>query len=272
MTIKVGYLQFAPIFGEVRKNVNKITQILKNADADIIVLPELPFTGYHFGSPQELLEVAEDPKRSTTIDTLVRICSEQNCSLVTGFAERVGDKVFNSALLIGTEGIISIYRKLHLFKNEKEFFIPGDLPLKVVEVKGVRIGMMVCFDWVFPEVARSLALQGAELLCHPSNLVLTYCQQTMLSRCIENGVFAITANRWGYDERPHGRLNFTGQSQIVSPKGELLHRGAGDRDELFVVEINPADARMKSITDRNDLFKDRRPEFYGALFEKEGSL
>jgi predicted amidohydrolase len=71
-------------------------------------------------------------------------------------------------------------------------------------VEGVKIGLMVCFDWVFPEVARSLALQGTDILCHPSNLVLAYCQQAMLTRCIENGVFAVTCNRFGSEDRPPG--------------------------------------------------------------------
>jgi len=70
----------------------------------------------------------------------------------------------------------------------------------------MRVGMMVCFDWAFPEVARALALKGADLIGHPANLVLTYCQQAMVTRCIENLVFAVTANRYGTEERPHGEL------------------------------------------------------------------
>mgnify|MGYP001439503708 FL=1 len=125
--------------------------------------------------------------------------------------------------------------------------------------------MMVCFDWVFPEVARALALAGADIICHPSNLVLGYCQQAMLTRCLENKVYAITANRYGFDHRPHGNLRFTGRSQIVAPGGTLLHKAASQRDELFVMDIDPALARDKSITPRNEVLRDRRPEFYTAL-------
>ena len=261
--LKIGYFQFAPLFGEVSENVERVIRALEsNEPADIIVLPELPFTGYHFATRGELLRLAEDPKRSPTVESLTAACKKGNFYLITGFAERAEDKIFNSALLIGPQGHLHTYRKLHLFHNEKDFFEPGDIPLQVVDVEGTKIGMMVCFDWIFPEVARSLALQGAEILCHPSNLVLTYCQTAMLARCIENGVFAVTCNRYGSDDRPHGRLDFTGKSQIVSPKGELLHRSTGDREEFFMISIDPAAARTKAITDRNDLFKDRRPHFY----------
>jgi predicted amidohydrolase len=260
--LKIGYFQFAPVFGQVQKNIEHVTAALADVSADILVLPELAFTGYHFCSQTELHQLAEDPTDSPSVKALTEICRARDFYLVTGFAERAGDKVFNSSLLIGPQGLQSTYRKLHLFNNEKNFFEPGNIPLQVIEVRGARIGMMVCFDWVFPEVARSLALQGVDVLCHPSNLVLTYCQQTMLSRCLENGIFAVTCNRWGCDERPHGRLEFTGQSQVVGPKAELLHRAPSDKDELFLVTIELALARAKQMTNKNDLFIDRLPEFY----------
>jgi predicted amidohydrolase len=263
--LKIGYFQFAPVFGQVQKNIEHVTAALADVNADILVLPELAFTGYHFDSKAELRQLAEDPANSQSVKALTAICRARDFYLVTGFAERAGDKVYNSSLLIGPQGIEGVYRKLHLFKDEKDFFEPGNIPLQAIEVRGARIGMMICFDWVFPEVARSLALQGVDVLCHPSNLVLTYCQQTMLSRCLENGVFAVTCNRWGCDERPHGRLDFTGQSQVVGPKAELLHRAPSDKDELFMVTIEPAVARAKQMTEGNDLLMDRRPEFY-SLF------
>ena len=127
---------------------------------------------------------------------------------------------------------------------------------------------MICFDWVFPEVARTLALRGADLLCHPSNLVLTYCQKTMLTRCLENSVFAVTANRTGTEIRPRGELVFTGQSQIVGPKGDVIVSSNSQSQELILREIDIDSARDKSITDNNDLHSDRRPEYYTALVER----
>lgn len=263
--MKVGYLQFRPLFGRVERNLNKVIKTLEHVKADLMVLPELAFTGYYFKDRQETAALAEDPASSKTVESLVGLCKERDFYLVTGFSEKHRDKVFNSSLLLGPEGIVHTYRKLHLFNEEKNWFDPGDTLLEVQEVRGAKIGMMICFDWIFPEVTRTLSLLGAQIICHPSNLVLNYCQQTMLSRCIENNIFAITANRFGIDKRPHGELRFTGKSQIVAPKGVLLQRAHSQRDSLYITEINPEEADRKNITPLNQLMDDRRPEFYAPL-------
>ncbi len=246
----------------MRENLAQVIHALRGVRADLIVLPELPFTGYHFRDRRETLALAEDPRDSDTVTALIHLCKRKRMHLVTGFAERRRDKVFNSALLIGPAGLRHVYRKLHLFKDEKSCFNTGDVDLTVQTVHDCKIGMMVCFDWAFPEVARTLTLRGAQLLCHPSNLVLTYCQQTMLTRCLENGVCAITANRTGADRRPHGVLKFTGRSQIVAPGGRLLHRAPASREEVFAASLDMTLAGNKWITSRNHLLRDRRPEFY----------
>ena len=266
---RAGFFQFEPRFGAVGENLERVLSRLRGVEADLIVLPELAFTGYLFHDRSELLSLAENPLTSPTVESLVQLCYERDLLLVTGFAERSGERIFNSALLIGPEGIIHTYRKIHLFNTEKEYFDSGDTPLEPVEVRGVQIGLMICFDWVFPETARVLALQGADILCHPSNLVLSFCQQAMVTRCIENRVFAVTANRIGSETRPRGTLLFTGGSQIVSPKGEILHRAVRETEELYVAEIEVALARNKHMTERNDLFEDRRPLLYTSLIERE---
>jgi predicted amidohydrolase len=263
--LRVGYLQFRPHFGKVSRNLRHVLAMLADVRADLIVLPELPFTGYFFADRAEVMALAEDPSDSPTLAALSQWCRERDCHMVTGFTERRHDKVFNSSLLIGPQGLIHTYRKLHLFSSEKQCFDSGDTPLAVQQVRGAGIGMMVCFDWAFPEVTRVLALQGADIICQPANLVLGFCQQTMLTRCLENRVFAITANRFGPDKRPHGEVSFTGRSQIVAPGGQLLHRAPSQRQLVQVIEIDPALARSKSITAHNDLLGDRRPEFYGEL-------
>jgi len=262
---RVGFFQFAPEFGEVSNNLSKVVSALRGAEADIIVLPELAFTGYFFKDRSELFSLAEDPARSSTVSSLIALCRECNFFIVTGFAEKSADKIFNSALLIGGDGVLQTYRKLHLFNTEKDCFDPGDTLLETIELHDIKIGIMICFDWIFPEVARTLALQGADLLCHPSNLVLMHCQQAMLTRCLENSVFAVTANRFGSDIRPKGTLTFTGQSQIVTPGGELIYRAKSEGEELFITEIEVRTARDKRMTQRNELFKDRRPEYYFDL-------
>lgn len=266
--LKVGYYQFCPRFGQIDLNLQRVVSALRVTEADLIVLPELAFTGYCFRDRAELATLAEDPRASATIDALVALCRERELYLVTGFAEKHADRYFNSALLLGPPGVLHTYRKLHLFGMEKDCFDQGDLPLEVDSVHGVKLGMMVCFDWIFPEVARLLTLAGADLICHPANLVLTYCQQAMTVRCIENLVFAVTANRHGTETRPHAEFAFTGQSQIVAPRGEVLHRAPADRDELYVVAIDVEQARNKHLTDQNDVLTDRRPAFYHGLCER----
>jgi predicted amidohydrolase len=166
-------------------------------------------------------------------------------------------------LLIGPRGIIRTYRKVHLFNLEKRYFDPGDLPFAVSRIRGVRVGMMICFDYIFPEAARALALKGADLLAHPSNLVLEHCQRVMPTRCLENGLFSVTANRFGEDRRPHGSIRFSGRSQIAGPGAEVIHTAPARREQLYFCDIDPGAARKKMVTPLNHLLKDRRPEFYG---------
>jgi len=265
--MRIGFYQFKPVFGKVRHNLDKVTQALGQAEADLIVLPELPFTGYYFRDRNEVRELAEDIQASSTIDSLKALCKERDFYIVSGFAEKYRDKYYNSAVLIGPRGLIHVYRKLHLFNEEKLCFDAGDIPLQVQTVHGTGIGMMVCYDWAFPEVCRALALQGATIICHPSNLVLSWCQQTMLTRCLENRVFAVTANRYGNDKRPHGELEFTGKSQLVAPGGELVFAATARSECLYITDINPEQAQSKNLTELDDIFLDRRPEYYQKLSE-----
>jgi predicted amidohydrolase len=263
--MRVGYYQYHPEFGASKRNLEKVEDSLAGVDADIIVLPELAFTGYFFEDRDELQELAEDVSESPTVQSLSKLCKDNTFYLVAGFAERCKGRLFNTALVIGPSGLLHRYRKLHLFNTEKEYFDPGDTPLSTIEIRGAKVGVMICFDWVFPEVARSLALQGADLLCHPSNLVLTYWQKTMLTRSLENSVYSVTANRTGKETRPRGELLFTGQSQIVGPKGEVIASSNSDEEAVVLCDIDLSDARHKLITENNNLFADRRPEFYDSI-------
>ena len=136
--LRIGYYQFRPLFGQIRRNLKKVVSALQGVKADLIVLPELAFTGYHFKDREEVLSLSEDPQASETVAALIRLCHQQDLYLVVGFSEKRKDKVYNSALLIRSRGVQSIYRKLHLFNNEKQCFDPGDLPLTVQEVRGTR--------------------------------------------------------------------------------------------------------------------------------------
>lgn len=263
--MRVGYFQYHPEFGAPKRNLEKVEDSLAGVDADIIVLPELAFTGYFFEDREELKKLAEVVSESPTVHSLSRLCKDNAFYLVAGFAEQYKEQLYNTALVIGPSGLLHRYRKLHLFNTEKEYFDPGDTPLNTIEIRGAKVGVMICFDWVFPEVARSLALQGADLLCHPSNLVLTYCQKTMLTRSLENSVYSITANRTGKETRPRGELLFTGQSQIVGPMGEIVASSDSHEEAVVIYDIDLSNARNKLITENNDLFLDRRPAFYDPI-------
>ncbi len=266
--MRVGYVQFAPIFGAKRSNFERVEGFLEGTKADLIVLPELFSTGYVFESREELLSLAEDQSGETFV-FLRALSLKSRTAIVAGIAERDGEQCYNSCFLFCEGETVAKYRKVHLFDREKELFTSGDLPFVVKEIKGVKIGLMICFDWIFPEVTRILALKGAQIVCHPSNLVLPHCPRAMITRCIENGVFAITANRVGVEARAGIELRFIGTSQVISPRGEVLAR-AGDTEEIIqVVDIDPSSALNKMITQRNHLLSDRRPEFYGDLIRCE---
>jgi 5-aminopentanamidase len=265
--MKIGAYQNNPEFGQLEKNVLHAVMELNAVDADIVVLPELFSTGYQFVSREEAFDLAEEVPGGKTCAVLHDIAKERNMHLVFGIAERDGDKVFNSAAVIGSEGFIGVYRKSHLFYEEKNIFDPGDTGFNVFDIGTARLGVMICFDWWFPEAARSLALQGADIICHPANLVLLGCHKAMVTRSLENGVFSITANRIGSEARGgKDRLVFTGESQILDNRGNHLAGMKKDDTGIVIVDVDVTKARDKSITNTNDRFKDRRPELYGAVY------
>lgn len=265
--MKIGYLQFKPEFGKPEENILKIRKLLSKKEFDLIVLPELANSGYLFTDKKELEELSEEIGKGKFSRALKKICSEKDCFIVSGICERDGNNFFNSSVLVCPGGEIFTYRKIHLFDEEKIWFKPGNRKLKVYEISGkrfgkVKIGMMICFDWIFPETARTLALKGAQIICHSSNLVMSYCQTAMFTRAVENRVFTVTANRTGKEIRNKKELSFTGESVILSPKGKYLCRGGLDKEEVCITEINPEEALNKNISGTNNLFKDRRKEFY----------
>jgi predicted amidohydrolase len=262
--MRVGYLQSEPVFGDKDLNLKRVAEYLDDTKADLVVLTELFATGYVFESRDELVGLAEDVN-GPTFDFLKDLSNRMRMGIVAGIAELDGADCYNSCFLFSEGRVVARYRKIHLFDREKEMFTPGNLPFTVVDFKGAKLGLMICFDWIFPEVARILALRGAQLLCHPSNLVLPYCPQAMLTRAIENRVFAVTANRIGTEERAGLSLTFIGMSQIVSPRGEVLARAGKDEEGLTILDINLSEADNKMVTRRNHVIDDRRPEFYDDL-------
>jgi 5-aminopentanamidase len=274
--MRVGLLQFAPLLGDVRENLNRIARVLCGVRADLIVLPELCTTGYLFASRAEVARLSEPVPAGPTCEAMAALSRDAQTAIVWGMPEAVGERIFNSAVMVTPQGEFHVYRKAHLFVDEKDLFDRGDSPFPVFDLPPVirhsdlvishstKVGLLVCFDHFFPEAARSLALRGAQIICHPSNLVLEYAQANSVTRAVENRVFWILANRTGSETLGEKTLAFNGRSQIVAPDGRLLGRAGPDSDELLIVEIDPAEALNKKVTPRNDLFLDRRTDLYSA--------
>jgi predicted amidohydrolase len=261
--IKVGFVQTHPEFGNVDANLSHTKQLWEDRKADLLVLPELFNTGYQFQSLAEARNLSEPIPEGPTTRFLIDWARESGMTIVAGLAELDGKTLYNSAVIVGPKGFIGKFRKAHIFDSENNFFEPGNLPFTVFDAGFAKVGIMICFDWRFPETARTLALQGADLIAHPANLVLPDCPQAMITRCLENRVYAITTDRVGTEKRAPGEpLKFIGQSQVVDPDGAVLVRASEDREEAHVVEIDLEKARNKRINGHNDLLADRREDLY----------
>jgi 5-aminopentanamidase len=261
--MRVGFYQFDPQFGAVDTNLDRVAARLDMVDADLMVLPELFASGYQFVSQAEALQLAEPVPDGPTTRRLVDIAQRRGMHIVAGLPEKEGSRAYNSAVVVGPAGFMGCYRKTHLFFEETLWFTPGNSGFHVWDIRQAKIGVMICFDWYYPEAARSLALQGADILCHPSNLVLPNCPDSMPVRCLENRVFAVTCNRIGREARAgKDPLIYIGNSEIVTPRGAILHRASQDREDLTVLDIDPAAARDKQLTRYNDLLRDRRIDLY----------
>ncbi len=265
--MRIGFLQLRPKFGAVKKNVKRVVTLLSNVCDATIVLPELFNTGYLFRNQEELASMAESVRGGFTVGEMSKIARKRRLNLVFGMAQKYKGKYYNSAVFVSADGKIDVYQKVHLFDREKLFFTRGN-SFKVVSTGDAKLGLLICFDWIFPEVSRILTLRGVQVLCHPSNIILPYAQEAMKTRCIENGVYAVTANRIGSERRGTINLTFTGGSQVVGPRGDVLV-SAGDRSEsLKVIDINVGEANNKNITSNNNILDDRMPSLYSTIVRK----
>jgi predicted amidohydrolase len=251
--MRVGFVQLNSELLDAEGNLNKALRLIGKKRADLLVLPELFNTGYNFRNRREVEKVSELVPNGPTTQALKEFSRRDGSTVVAGIAERGGSSLYNSAVVLKDGRYLGTYRKIHLFYNEKKFFKPG----KGFKVFG-DVGVMVCFDWYFPESTRTLMLKGADVIAHPSNLVLPHCPDAMKTRALENRVYAVTADRVGVERG----LRFIGQSQIVDPRGKIIYRASATREECVVRTINPSDARDKSITSQNDLLRDRAPRAY----------
>lgn len=265
--MKLSVVQYNPVYLAVDANLDRLDELCTGVDSDLIVLPELAATGYFFKTRNDLSHVAESVPDGKTCARLQAIARRENCTIVCGIAEVSGGHYFNSAVVVTSSGVVGVYRKVHLFYREKELFRAGETPFAVVEVRNreglrYRIGVMICFDWYFPEAARSLALKGADIIAHPSNLVRKDCPRAMPVRALENRVYTATANRIGSEQADGETVSFIGQSLICSPEGDVVANLGREDEGVATASIEVVGSRNKRITPLNDLFLDRRPGRY----------
>ena len=259
--MKVGYIQTSPIFGEKEKNFKQVNELILNKRADVLVLPELFATGYNFISKMEVTDLAEYTD-GLTAEFMIKLAKKTKALVIGGYIEKHKEDLYNSAMIVSEKGVEGNYRKIHLYYKEKLWFSQGDLPLEVYKFTDFNIGIIICFDWFFPETIRTLALLGADIIAHPSNLILPYCQSAMITRCLENKVYSITSNRIGAEKRGKENFKFTGKSQITSYNGEIVSSAPDEKIFVDIVDIEIDSVRKKNINAFNNIFEDRRPDLY----------
>ncbi|MCX6141195.1 MAG: carbon-nitrogen hydrolase [Candidatus Kapabacteria bacterium] len=261
--IRLATVQFQPVYRDVDANTAFIVNAIANTDADVIIFPELSTCGYFFVSRDEVGGVAESVD-GPHITAITNAAHAANRVVVCGFAERDGDNLYNSAVIAGPGINTRVYRKTHLFYKETLCFDEGNTGFFVVHLPHLdcNLGVMICYDWRFPESARTLALQGADLIACPSNLVTHIWRMAMPVRAFENKVYLAVANRYGTETNTGEDVSFNGQSAIYSFNGEVLTSANAEETVTLISEIDPSATRNKQFNSINDIFKDRRPESY----------
>jgi predicted amidohydrolase len=274
-TWRIAGVQLDCRLGEPRANREAMDARLREAvarGARLVIFPECVVTGYCFASLAEALPFAE-PLPGPSSDHFAVLCRELGVFAVYGFLERDGDRLFNSCALVGPGGLVAGYRKTHLpFLGVDRFTTPGDRPLAVHDLGGLRVGLNICFDGSFPEVGRVLALLGADLIVLPTNwptASLCNARHTSVVRALENHVYYAAVNRVGQERG----FSFVGLSRIVGFGGETLAVAEGTEEAIITADIDPLAARDKQVVISPgeyevNRFSRRRPELYGPLVER----
>jgi N-carbamoylputrescine amidase len=276
---RVAVVQFDPQVGTQNRQSNldnSLSLALQavNNGANLIVLPELANTGYLFSNRQDAFEHAESIPDGPSIRAWMDFARDRQVYLVTGLAEREGMQLFDTAVLLGPDGLIGKYRKAHLWNKEKLWFTPGNLGFPVFETPIGRIGLLICWDIWFPEVPRILTQQGADIICSLNNWVWTppplfdeagKCMASYLTMTAAhvNNVFIAAANRIG--EEHGGR--YLGCSLIAGTNGWPIGKVASPNEQaILYADIDLSSARSAPIwNDLNDLQRDRRIDLYDGM-------
>lgn len=263
--MKLAIVQTFPMYRDTIANFKSIMQSIQSIDSDLIVFPELATSGYFFTDTSEIMPHALTWNESSELHTIQEKATQKDTIIVLGFPERVGEAIYNSAgIFMPNPKDSRVYRKTHLFYKEHLIFEEGNTGFFCVHDSkhDCNIGIMICYDWRFPEAARTLALQGADLIVCPSNLVTTLSGKVFPARAIENKVYVAVANRVGEETLGDETLLFRGESAIYDYSGERIMQASFGNEEIIYAEIDPASTRNKAFNSVNDIFKDRRPDMY----------
>jgi predicted amidohydrolase len=272
--MKIACVQTDVIFKDINANLSSLEATVRsevNQGTELTVFPECYSTGYCFDSLAEAMEFSESVPGPST-DRVAKLCAELKTYVVFGMLEKSGDDLFNVAVLIGPDGLIGCYRKVHLpYLGVDRFTTPGDRPFEVFEAAGIRIGMLICYDGGFPEAARVLSIRGADLIVLPTNWPPggSYMAEFSINcRAMENGIYFAAVNRIGMENG----FSFIGKSRICSPVGATINSIDDASPGILRTEIDPMIARTKRIVrvpgkHLIDRMADRRPEMYAAICE-----
>ncbi|MFY9614008.1 MAG: nitrilase-related carbon-nitrogen hydrolase [Candidatus Dormiibacterota bacterium] len=276
--MKTAVGQFEPQVLEVDTNLASVTRLAEGAadqGVDLLVLPELCTAGYVFRDQDEMrphAETATGSELGRALTGWAELARKHGMYVAGGFPEAADGAFYNSSALVGPDGLVGVYRKVHLFYNEQDLFQPGNLGFPVFELPFGKVGLQVCYDTFFPEAARSLVLGGAELICTSGNFVtnfrrkiwdergFTQADVSSMGIATQNQVYVALADRIGTERD----VSFIGASIIVGWDGwPLAGPAAKDREELLVAEMDLAEAtRKRQRNPRNHGIADRKPAQY----------
>ena len=273
--IRVACLQMEPHVGDKAGNVARSLQLIEraaDAGARLAIFPELTSSGYVFATREEAFSLAEPVPCGPTTDAWIEAARRHQTVIVAGICERDGDALYNAAVVVGPDGFIGKYRKNHLWGAENLFFEPGNLGIPVFRIGVGRIACAICYDIWFPETFRLAALQGADMLCVPTNWVPMPAQPRDLpvmanilamSGAHSNSMFVAAADRVGVERGQP----FLGNSVIVSHTGwPLAGPASADAEATLIADVNLADARRKrTLNEFNQLLRDRRIDLYDEM-------
>jgi omega-amidase len=262
--MKAGIAQIQCTPGDAPANCALIAEYAARARAagcDLVIFPEMTDTGYD----PSLIRQSASPWTGLPFQVASKAAAHEQLHIVCGLSEREGDQVYNSIAVLGPNGELTAkYRKMHLFNpppvKEGECIAPGNSPV-VIDIGGFKCGLMICYDLRFPELARTLALKGAEALLIASAWPfprVEHWQVLLKARAIENQAYVIAANRVGSE----GGMTFCGSSTVIDPYGVIVGSGVADRSQLIVGDLDRD--MLNWVRGRMPVFTDRRPDLYQA--------